>query len=153
DRRYHSLHSGRYAAHAFAEADGSSASVVDDYDDQCNECAQELFYSHVPIVESGVVTGVFSENSVVTWLVDGVAPVGVTTTFSDIKKYLAFDVSEAESYRFISGYERVSSIIDTFESATVKGDRVGMIFVTKNGRRDGELLGIITAWDVASHAD
>ena len=114
---------------------------------------RELFYSHVPIVESGVVTGVFSENSVLTCLVDGVAPFGETTTFSDIKKYLAFDVSEAESYRFISGYERVSSIIDTFESATVKGDRVGMIFVTKNGRRDGELLGIITAWDVASHAD
>ncbi|MBR7033567.1 MAG: CBS domain-containing protein [Clostridia bacterium] len=114
---------------------------------------RELFYSHVPIVENGIVTGVFSENSVLTCLVDGIAPFGEDVTFRDIEKYLAFDVSRAESYRFVSGYERVSSIIDTFESATEKKDRVGMIFVTKNGMRDGELEGIITAWDVASRAD
>ena len=47
---------------------------------------RELFYSHVPVVEGGAVTGVFSENSVLTCLVDGVAPFGETTTFSDIKK-------------------------------------------------------------------
>lgn len=114
---------------------------------------RELFYSHVPIVEGGVVTGVFSENSILTCLVDGVAPFNEKVMFSDIKKYLAFDVSAAESYRFVPGYERVSAIIDAFETARAKGDRVGMVFVTKNGRCDGELEGIITAWDVASRTE
>lgn len=108
-------------------------------------------YTNVPIVENGVVTGVFSENTLISWLLDrGTVSLAKEWTFYDFRDYLPIECHRAESFRFISGSETLSYIRKRFQKAYKSDDRIGMLFVTENGKANGKLRRIITAWDVAS---
>ncbi len=110
----------------------------------------EQMYTHIPILKDGVVVGVFSENTLLSYLIDDEAvSIDNHVKFSDIEKYLSLDRHRAESFRFIGQETPVSEIEDIFADADKKSDRIGLIFVTNNGRKTGKLLGIISAWDVA----
>lgn len=109
-------------------------------------------YTHVPIVENDIVHGVFSENTILTYLVDGEIGFDETIKFKDIKDYLPIDAHKAESFRFIGVNTTIATITKIFESALDRVDRIGMLFVTSNGKPNEKLLGIITAWDVAGNS-
>ena len=44
----------------------------------------------------------------------------------------------------------VSEIKDIFKEDVDNKERINIIFVTQHGKRDEKLLGIITAWEIAS---
>ena len=107
-------------------------------------------YTHIPILENNVVVGVFSENTLLSYVInDENIDIDMKMKFSDIAKYLPVESHKAESFRFVSSNAFVSDIKAAFEEALCKTDRIGMIFVTQNGKETEKLLGIITAWDVA----
>ena len=108
-------------------------------------------YTHVPIVENDVVHGVFSENTILTYLVDGEIGFDESITFRDIKDYLPMEAHRAESFRFIGANMTIGQISKLFESALERIDRIGMLFVTSSGKPSEKLLGIITAWDIAGN--
>lgn len=115
------------------------------------EVMHQNVYTHVPIIKKGVVIGVFSENTLISWLLDrGSVFIGKERTFSDLRDYLPIECHRAESFRFISGSETLASIRKRFQKAYGSDDRIGMLFVTANGKADGKLQRIITAWDIAS---
>lgn len=110
----------------------------------------EQMYTHVPILKDGVVVGVFSENTLLSYLLDDeTVSIDNHVKFSDIEKYLPLDRHRAESFRFVGQETPVTEIEDIFADADKKSDRIGLIFVTSNGRKTGKLLGIISVWDVA----
>ena len=110
----------------------------------------ENIYTHIPILKDGVVVGVFSENTLLSCLLDGeTVTIGNDIRFSDIQEYLPIDQHRAESFRFISQEMPVSEIEDLFAEATKRPERIGLLFVTKNGLKTEKLLGIISPWDVA----
>lgn len=110
----------------------------------------EQIYTHIPIMKDGVVVGVFSENTLLSYLIDDeIVSIDNNVKFSDIEKYLPLDRHRAESFRFIGQETLVSEIEDIFADAVKKSDRIGLIFVTNSGRKTEKLLGIISAWDVA----
>jgi hypothetical protein len=37
----------------------------------------------------------------------------------------------------------------TFSDAALENSRLGVVFVTKTGRREEKMLGLITAWDLS----
>ncbi len=111
---------------------------------------RENFYSQIPILRGGAVVGVFSEDTVISCLLDGAAPFGDELIFSDISGYLALDASPTVSYRFVSPETPLSDVARIFDESTDKGERVGMVFLTEKGEESGRLLGILTAWDVVS---
>lgn len=107
-------------------------------------------YSHVPILDSnGTVIGVFDENSVFNYIADGEkTEISDTLTFSDISKYVSLNEREMESFIFFRPNEYVEELENNFESARRQDRRIGIAFVTSNGRSDGKLQGIITPWDI-----
>lgn len=110
----------------------------------------EQLYTHVPIVTDGIVVGVFSENTLLRYLVDdAMVRIDDQVRFSDIEKYLPLDQNRAESFRFVSQDTLASDIEELFAQATKQSDRIGLVFVTASGKPTEKLLGILSAWDVA----
>lgn len=112
---------------------------------------EEKQFTHVPIVnEIGNVEGVFSENTLLTYLIDEeIVSIDDNTVFKELSKYLPLEFHKSESFKYISKDMMLSDIRDIFSETVIKGDRIGMLFVTNSGSRKEKPLGIITAWDVA----
>lgn len=106
-------------------------------------------YTHIPILEKGTVIGVFSENTIFTRLANE-ALIGVDENlkFSDFETYLPIDKHISESFRFAAFNSLLSSIETMFSEAVKKMDRIGMVFLTENGKPSEKLLGILTSWDL-----
>ncbi|MBR2842748.1 MAG: CBS domain-containing protein [Lachnospiraceae bacterium] len=107
-------------------------------------------FSHMPILEDGKVAGVFSGSSLMNCVLYKHIMFSGDLKFRDIKDTFTFDQHPSETFRFVSRDTLVSDISDMFDEALQQEERIGMIFVTENGKSDEELLGIITAWDVAA---
>lgn len=114
----------------------------------------EKAYTHIPILEDGVLMGVFSENTVLSILIDEDF-IGIENNlkFYDMKKYLSIKGNENESYRFVSKDTLVSDISILYREASHINDRIGMIFVTHSGKESEKIMGIITAWDIAAELE
>ena len=106
-------------------------------------------YSHVPVLDSnGMVLGVFSESTMLEMNKAGIHNDG-RTTLSIVSKFLPCDKHTAEVFRFVPKNDPVAHIRHLCAEALSKHERIGMIFVTENGKSDEPLLGILTVWDVA----
>ena len=109
---------------------------------------REYGYTHIPILRHDVVVGVFSDNTLLHYLIDD-GTLDKEMKFSALEKYLPLEQHTQESFRFISRNTLLSDIEDIFSEGSKNKDRVGLIFVTKTGKATEPLLGIISAWDVA----
>ena len=108
-------------------------------------------YAHVPILQDGVVVGAFSENTLLSCLIDDeVVSIDSSVRFSDIGKYLPLDQHRAETFRFVGKETPVSDLADIFAEADRNSQRIGLLFVTATGKPTEKLLGIISAGDVAA---
>ena len=107
-------------------------------------------FSHMPVLEEGKVVGVISGSSLMNCVLYKQVEFSDDLKFRDILDTFTFDQHPSETFRFVSRDTLVSDISDMFDETLRQEERIGMIFVTENGKADEELLGIITAWDVAA---
>lgn len=111
---------------------------------------RDRVYTHIPILQEDVVIGVFSENTLLNYLIEEeIVSIDQDMKFTDIKKYLPVNNHLAESFRFISQNTLLFDIEAIFADALKRSDRIGLIFVTYSGKPTEKLLGIISAWDMA----
>lgn len=112
---------------------------------------EECAFTHIPILEDRRVVGVFSENTLLSHIIKNeISLIEETTVFSDMGDLLPMEAHASETFGFISKDALASEVSAEFQNAFRKGERLGMLFVTANGKQDERLLGIITAWDVAA---
>ena len=138
------------AKHIWVPRDKVLCRTMEDYVRPAMVEMNEHVYTHIPIMRDGVVVGVFSENTLLSYLIDDeIISIDNDVKFSDIVKYLPLDQHRAESFRFVGQETLVSEIEDIFADSVKKSDRIGLIFVTNSGKKTEKLLGIISAWDVA----
>ncbi len=124
--------------------------TMDDYVKPAMVEMQRRVFTHIPILENRVVVGVFSENTVFSYLIDEeIISIDDNMKFSDLKEYLPIDKHRSESFRFVPQDMIAYEVGQMFEQALQNQDRIGLIFTTKAGRPDEPLMGIISAWDVA----
>lgn len=110
---------------------------------------REQLFTHIPILKNGRVIGVFDENSVFNYLAhEEIAGVDENLRFSDISEYLSLESREMEQFMFASMNTSVEKIEDRIENAYRQHRRIGVVFITDNGKPDGKLQGIITPWDI-----
>ncbi len=123
------------------------------YDDNVVDTLREMndrSFGNVPILEKGVVAGVLSEKAIVNYIVrENTFQISDELRLFDIQDHLLLERQKKEMYQFVKKDALISEVSDIFHNALRKGVRVGMIFVTRNGRPDEKLLGIATAWDLA----
>lgn len=111
---------------------------------------QEKSYTHIPIIDNGIVIGVFSDNTIMSYLLkDEIVGIDEHTTFRDFEEFLPFDNHASEVFKFIGIDTLVSKISNIFEEELRIQNRIGMIFVTQDGNAQQKLMGIITPWDIA----
>ena len=106
--------------------------------------------THIPILEEGHVTGVFSESTFIRCNISGDHLIDENTVFYEIEDELALDRHRRERFIYTGKDTLVLELSDLFDEAVEEEEKIGMIFVTEHGRPQEKLIGIITAWDVAA---
>lgn len=139
------------AKHIWVPREKVSWRTMEDYVRPAMVEMNERVYTHIPILRDGVVVGVFSENTLLSYLIDDeIVSIDNHVKFSDIAKYLPLDRHRAESFRFVGKETLTSEIEDIFADAVKRQERIGLLFVTNSGKKTEKLLGIISAWDAAA---
>jgi len=110
---------------------------------------QKNLYTHVPVYDNGKFIGVLTETTVLEWLVEnikeGQAQFYKQTISRINRKYLN---SPNNLYRFVPPNLNIFETFKMFEETIEQNKRLGVIFITENGGKNGKLIGIITAWDL-----
>lgn len=113
------------------------------------EIMQKRHFSHVPIIKDGRVLGVFSKDVIFKLLLDGKTTEELKTlTFSDIADYILLHKGRSESYLFIKEDTLIEEAEVMCEESYRNRERIGMLFITKNGNKNEKLLGAITPWTI-----
>lgn len=108
---------------------------------------KKMGYTHVPIYESGSMTGVFSDRSMFAYMIDHEwAPLTDNLTFADLRTYISLDKHEHECFRFVSESLYVDELKELMEEDLHRSCRTVMVFVTLHGNEKERILGIITPW-------
>lgn len=106
-------------------------------------------FSHVPILKSGMVVGVFDENSVFNYLADnGSISLDGKMKLYNIQKYLTLDGRKTERFLFVKSATYVEDLHEKIQYESKRGNRVVMAFVTATGKQNSQLKGIVTPLDV-----
>lgn len=112
---------------------------------------QQKLFTHVPILQDGIVTGVLDENSIFNYLAkEEIIDIDDHLTFQDIRPFLSLDNREMEQFIFIEKNCYVDELEEKIEQAFLKNKRIGLAFITENGKPTQKLQGIITPWDIIS---
>ena len=106
-------------------------------------------YTYVPILENGIIKGVFSESSLLD-IVDTESGIIIdkNTKFADILEYLKLENHSTEEFIFISRNKNIYDVEDIFKDYFIRKKRVGCVYITESGKADESILGMLTAWDV-----
>lgn len=105
--------------------------------------------SHVPILESGHVVGVFDKDSVFTYLAErGMAEQPTAVRMAQLGKYVALDGRRSEAFTFHARDQFVAEAEELFDKQRAEGKDVALAFVTEHGKPEERILGLFTAWDI-----
>lgn len=109
----------------------------------------KMGYSHIPVMEKGRITGVFSAGSLFQFLEkQGLDALQEHARIEQLKDELNFEKHGAERYLFVPEETTIIQARALFEERKERNRRVSVIFVTKNGNSDEPLLAMLTPWDV-----
>lgn len=109
-------------------------------------------FTHIPILDNRRVVGIFSVNALFSYLLaHGLEGLTNQTRFRDMSDCIGLDSHPSEIFVFERNNATVNEAEVHFEEALRKGRRVGMVFLTENGRSTDKLLGILTAWDMVGN--
>ncbi len=110
---------------------------------------KERGFSHVPIIENGVICGVLSAYSVFEFVTEqGMQIVTEETKVNAMRDYLPFQKQRNEYYRFMPKDAAFFDADEAFEKRDNKGRRLVAIFITEHGNANEPLLAMLTPWSV-----
>lgn len=115
---------------------------------------RQKVYTHIPIIENGLLVGVFDENSLFNYVAENeILDVDEKLRFADIQEYLSIQDREMEEFLFVKPTMYVDDLEKEIQKYFSKNKRVGIAFLTTNGRENGPIQGMITPWDIISLVD
>ncbi len=107
-----------------------------------------LGLSHVPLLKNGRVQGVFSIETVFQWILDQNAPFTQDTPIEDLADYLPLSCHPGQSYLFVAPTLPTNDARDLFDKAYDRNCQIKLLLVTHNGKSDGNLLGVVSPYDL-----
>lgn len=108
-------------------------------------------YTHAPLLDGGCVVGVFSENTVFSYLGHHrEAILDSTVKINEFSDFLPVEAHASESFEFVSRHTSWTDITKIFRKGMESHYRLGAIFITENGSKSQRLLGMLTSWDIAA---
>ena len=108
-------------------------------------------FTHVPVYDEKRLVGIFSENTLFSYVVT-LSKVSwdkslMIRDFSDI---LSLNYPKSECFIFAHKDSTIFDIKKIFKEYFCQNKRVAVVFITENGKADEDILGMITAWDIAA---
>ena len=112
------------------------------------ETMKHEVYTLVPILEDGLIVGVFDENSIFEALLQNtIIDIDDMATFESIRNFLSLKRT-MEEFMFVPQDMLVEDLYHKVNEKTAKKIRVAGIFLTKSGRKTERILGLLTPWDL-----
>lgn len=106
-------------------------------------------FSHVPVRERGRLIGVFSAGSLFMHLEkNGLNAADDDLRIGELKDALDFGDDRNEKYMFLPEDATLLTAKDAFEKRAERNNRLAVVFITRDGTRNSEILGMLTPWDV-----
>ena len=106
-------------------------------------------YSHIPIIMDKKLIGVFSKTSIFKYLLEeDINRLNDDLKFKDIEKYTSLD---EEYYLYTTLDTPVEEVIEEVVMNFKRGKRIAIVFVTNDGTVNGELLGLLTPYDILGY--
>ena len=105
-------------------------------------------FSHVPVLEKGGISGIFSMRSVFSYVLKHGA-IAQDTRVRDFGELLQINrPGGGERFLLLSASATYHDVRDAFERAGERDSRLAAVFITENGKLDEPLMGMLTPWDV-----
>ena len=113
----------------------------------------EKTFALVPILENRRLVGIFNDHALFTFVTEHpeLFQTREAVSFRDMMPYLDFRTRKHESILFIRGDQFVDELKLEFEEHFQRKKVLIAAFITEGGREDGEVLGMVTAWDILGH--
>jgi CBS domain-containing protein len=105
----------------------------------------EKLYTHVPITDGKKFIGVFSENTLLKLIAMNLYKPNIK--MREIERFLKASEGK-DDYLFLPLDVDFFTVYKLFQDYIEKGKRLGVVFLTKNGKPSGQIKGLITAWDL-----
>lgn len=110
---------------------------------------QRMGYSHVPVRDRAGLQGVFSASSVALTIANrGFDGLSDALRIGDLKNALDIGDERSEKYLFLPTDATLLTVRDAFERRDERNSRLSVVFITEDGTREGEILAMLTPWDV-----
>lgn len=107
-------------------------------------------FSYVPIMDGNKVCGVFSEATLFDYIGDGnAADIDENMLLSDMCSYL-MNYSKNGSYDFASEKATIEDVRKIFSDAINNRRRLDMLYITTTGDQNGDLVGLVSVWDISA---
>lgn len=111
----------------------------------------ESTYTHVPVLKKGKIIGVFSDNTVYSKMcAERTINITNETTIKEFEDYIPFNKHLNEYFEFVPRKTMLFEIQELFHDNMKRHKLLAVVFITENGRRDEEILGMVTPWDLLS---
>lgn len=106
--------------------------------------------THMPVLDkTRNLIGVFSENTIFTRLDrEEIVAIDVAETLESYRDYLPIDCHKGEYFGFIGLQETLETAKDLFNQRNEEGKRLVLLYVTKTGRKDQPVLGVLSPYDL-----
>ncbi|EKD85810.1 MAG: CBS protein [uncultured bacterium] len=113
----------------------------------------EKNYTHVPIIEDGKMTGIFSENILLSYLVTNQEGIILKdATVKDFFDFIHLEKHMNEYFEFVSRNAFLTEVDSIFSIGVKNGKRVAVVYITEHGKSTEKILGMITPWDLTARA-
>ena len=106
--------------------------------------------THVPVLnEDGKLIGVFSENTIFSRLCDDeIVAIDENEAIEKCCDYLPIDKHESEYFEFVGLKTTIADVKSKFDNPINKNKRLVLLIVTKTGRDNQKIEGVISPWDL-----
>lgn len=104
-------------------------------------------FKHIPVYKNGAFIGLLTANGIMRWLAATVEEETISreiTTMDDILKY----EKAGNTYRFIASNTSVYEAEEIFKDSVLSGQKIEALLITRYGKPDERLTGIITPMDL-----
>ena len=107
-------------------------------------------YTHVGVMENDVMIGIFSENTILSYLNHNKEALFLKDMLvEELADFIPFEKHSSEYFEFVGRNTLVTEIEDIFRLGLKERKRIAVVFITESGKRNEKVIGMLTAWDIA----
>ena len=109
--------------------------------------------SHVPLLEIGRVSGIFSVETIFQAVTDNACRVGEDTVLAAFARYLPLDRHMGHDFRFVGRGVLTAEAEAIFDRAGSRNHKLKLLLVTRSGAAAEPLLGVVSPYDLLGQPD